>query len=432
VPQIEVEVTELTKRALDAAIETGKEARLWDKDVPSHFARIKPSGAATFFVQYVSPITGKKIRLKLGRYGVLTLNEARRLAKQKLGNVAEGRDPKAEQQALKTQTVSPTFAEFANIYVDDCKNGVVRYRGRPKKTSTIAIDEGRIERHLIPLLGDQDIASISRSDVLSAMDAIQRGETATEVKTRPRGVARVTGGAGTARRTIGLLGSIISHAVRMEHRADNPVHGVERSRDGQRMRTLTPQEYKCLGKALAQMLHEGSNPFAIAAIQALALTGCRKNEILALTHDAIDAHGGCVRLPSTKTGPQARVVGKPALDLLARLPHAGRHVFPASRGDGHLVGGPKIFAKACQAAKLDNVTLHTLRHSFASVALELGYSELTIGSLLGHASHSTTSRYAHHIDRTLREAADRVSKTVAERMEMTSLAGTISELKKAS
>ena len=92
-----------------------------------------------------------------------------------------------------------------------------------------------------------------------------------------------------------------------------------------------------------------------------------------------------------------------------------QYVFPAARGNGHLRDA-KVFRRAIEEAELEGIVLHTLRHSFASVALEMEFSELTIAGLLGHRAHSVTSRYAHHVDRALVAAADRVSATIAARM----------------
>jgi integrase len=60
-----------------------------------------------------------------------------------------------------------------------------------------------------------------------------------------------------------------------------------------------------------------------------------------------------------------------------------------------------------------DVTPHVLRHSFASIAADLGYSELTIASLLGHKKATITSKYAHHADAVLLQAADAVADRVA-------------------
>jgi site-specific recombinase XerD len=84
-------------------------------------------------------------------------------------------------------------------------------------------------------------------------------------------------------------------------------------------------------------------------------------------------------------------------------------VFPASHGDGHLVGLPKVLERICAKAGLEGVTLHVLRHSFAATAAEMGFSELTIAGLLGHSVPGITARYAHVPDSALVASADRVA-----------------------
>ncbi len=111
-------------------------------------------------------------------------------------------------------------------------------------------------------------------------------------------------------------------------------------------------------------------------------------------------------------------MGRVAMNMLNRLCASdnGPHVFPASRGDGHLVG-TKLIGKAFAKAGIDGATIHTLRHAFSTVAHELGYSEMTIAGLLGHHVYSVTGRYAHHVDHALIAAADKVSATIAARLE---------------
>ena len=87
-------------------------------------------------------------------------------------------------------------------------------------------------------------------------------------------------------------------------------------------------------------------------------------------------------------------------------------MFPADRGDGHFIGLPKVLTRLCERARLPKTNIHALRHTFASVAAELGYSELTIAGLLGHAAGSVTAGYVH-LDSALVAAADRVSAAIA-------------------
>ena len=88
-------------------------------------------------------------------------------------------------------------------------------------------------------------------------------------------------------------------------------------------------------------------------------------------------------------------------------------VFPADWGHGHFVGVVRVLNRLCVKAKLSDVTPHVLRHTFASVAGDLGFSELTIAGLLGHSARGVTQGYVH-LDSALVVAADRVSERIAE------------------
>ena len=414
-------MAKLRKRDLDAAQSVpGKSIRLWDDDPRGFGVYVKPSGVKSFFVQFRSPQTAKKRRYTIGQYGRLTIDQARTEAKDILSRVAKGEDPlktRADDK-LRARDTGQTMAEFCDDYMRDARAGLVTYRGRPKKAGTLAIDHGRIERHIKPLLGDKPARDITTRDIERTMHNIRLGKTAVNLRTGPRGRAVVTGGAGTASRTIGLLGSIFSYAVKLGIRSDNPVRGIERPADGTRDRVLSPGEYRRLGKVLDELESMGANKIALRAYRVLAMTGCRRGEIFGLKKSEIDSHNQCLRLADTKAGQQVRAIGRVALDVLAlsHFDEESEFVFPAGRGDGHLTD-IKIFKQALEAANFDGVLLHTLRHSFASVALELEYSEMTVAGLLGHHSHSVTSRYAHHVDRALIAAADRISAVIARRLE---------------
>jgi integrase len=309
------------------------------------------------------------------------------------------------------------MAEFCDDYMRDAEAGLVTYRGRAKRPSTIAVDRGRVDRHIKPLIGKKLVRGIMRRDIENVMHDIRLGKTAADVKTGYRGRAIVTGGASAAARTVRLLGSIFSYAIKQGIRTDNPVSGIALPADGKRDRVLTPDEYGRLGMALNAAEAAGRNLIAINAYRMLAVTGCRRGEIFGLRRSEVDDHRQCLRLIDTKSGPQVRAIGRDALELLSNCvsDSKGDYVFPASHGNGHLTDA-KLFRNVCDRADLTGVSLHTLRHSFASVALELEYSELTIAGLLGHKVNSLTSRYAHHVDRALVAAADRVAALISARM----------------
>lgn len=248
------------------------------------------------------------------------------------------------------------------------------------------------------------------------MYAVAEGETAVRIKTKKRGLARVRGGQGTTSRTVGLLGAIFTYAVRYRMCHDNPVHGITRFADGRREHRLSEDEYA----ALRQGEVEGIWPAAaaIAAARLLALTGWRSGEALALRKSDIDLGRRTARLADTKTGLSVRPLSDAACDVLRNLPPiVGDLVFPATRGDGRMIGFPKLWARIAKLGSLPaDVTPHVLRHSFASLAGDLGYSELTIAALVGHKGHSVTSRYVHAADAVLLAAADAVANRTAELM----------------
>ncbi|MFG1304825.1 site-specific integrase [Xanthobacter autotrophicus] len=144
------------------------------------------------------------------------------------------------------------------------------------------------------------------------------------------------------------------------------------------------------------------------------MTGLRRMEGPALGRSFLHDEEGSIRFPDTKSGAQTRVIGRAAVDLLLAQPQAGsRFFFPTDWGEGHFAGIVRVLNRVCARARLEDVTPHTLRHTFASAAGDRGFSELTIAALLGHASRGVTQRYIH-IDEALRLAADRVADEMAD------------------
>ena len=391
-----------------------KDVFLWDADVTRFGVRIKPSGVKSYLIQYRDQ-RRREDKHTIGRCDSMKLEDARKEARDNLAGVDKGRDPAAERKSLRE---SQTVGHLCDQYFAEAEAGKVFSRGKPKKASTLGIDRGRIDRHIKPLLGNKAIDELSRRDVEEFMNDVIDGKTEADIVTGPRGRARVTGGPGTAGKCVTLLSAIYTYAIRKGYLEQNPCRGVEKPADNKRERFLNPDEYKRLGAALSIAQAEGVSVVAINAIKTLALTGCRKSEVLSLKGAEIDVVGHALRLRDSKSGAQARPVGRTALDFMGELAREEKEawLFPADRGEGHRKDITKPMVKVCAIADLENITAHTLRHSFATVAHELGYSELTIGGLLGHSSNSVTARYVHHVDAALAQAADRVSTLIGERM----------------
>jgi integrase len=387
----------------------------WDggKGSVSGFGIRRRTGETVVYMLKYRTLDGRQRWHTIGRHGApWTPDTARDEALRLLGEVVTGDDPAGHKQERRK---AATVAELCEAYFEAAAAGRILTRGREaKKSSTLATDKGRIDRHIKPLLGRLKVSAVTRDDVESFMHAVTEGETKARIKTGKHGLARVTGGRGTATRTMGLLGAVFSFAMRRGLRADNPVHGVERHADGHRTRRLEDKEYGTFGEALRTM-PETAWPIAVAAAKFLTLTGWRRGEMLALKWSEVDLATRTARLGDTKTGASMRPLSHAACEVLRSLPRLGELAFPASIGADKPMGGfPKVWARIIKRAGLPaDVTPHVLRHSFASVAADLGFSELTIAALIGHKKASVTSKYAHHADAVLLAAADALSDRIA-------------------
>ncbi len=387
---------------------------IYDAELRGFGLRVRTTGAMTFILKYRNN-EGRQRFLTLGTYRPMTVREAREAAIKAKAQVSSNVDPLSE----KTKVRAPvTIAALCDQYLKGCDDGRIRFRRKTKSASSLQNDRSLIERHIKPLLGTRPIRQLKRHDVEIFMSDVLNGKTAARIKTRPRGVARVQGGPGIARKAVNLLSTVYNYAIREELVTLNPCVGVQTPPQQARTRWLNEIEYAALGEALLQAAQEGMNPIALAAIRALALTGCRKSEILTLKREELDLQSQCLRLSHTKTGAQIRPCGQAALNLMGDLikSHHSQWVFPGNGTGTGLVNIRKPLTRVCEIAKLEGVTAHVFRHSYATVAHELRYSELTIAGLLGHSAGSVTSRYAHHVDSALKSAADHVSTTIAHRM----------------
>ncbi|MEP7241547.1 MAG: site-specific integrase [Devosia sp.] len=396
----------LTKRNVDALAAEGRPRFYFDTELKGFGVKALPTGGKSFIVEYRPGGGGRnapKRRLTLGRYGALTVDEARDLAKSALARVHSGGDPGGDRARARAEV---TFAQVCDLYLEEgCET---------KKPSTLVSDRGRIARHIKPLLGKKRVGEITRADVEKFMRDVAAGKTAADVKTKKYGRAIVEGGKGTATRTVGLLGGIMTFAVDRQLRADNPVRGVKRYADRKGETFLSAAELAKVGAALTALETAGANPSAVAIIRLLAFTGARKGEIAGLRWSEVDLGRGYLRLGDSKTGAKVIPIGAPACEVLASVPviEGSDYVFPASSGDGRFQGVERVWRNVRTTAGFPTLRLHDLRHSFASVGLARGDALPIIGAILGHADVKTTSRYAHLADDPVKKAADEISRSV--------------------
>lgn len=419
----------LTKTVVDALQPRGSDYVTWCGALPGFGVRTRPTGRKAFIAQY--DFHGLTRKVTIGTYGTLTVEQAREKARAVLANAQLGVD---EAEAKAKRRAEMTVAELCDEYLaEGCDK---------KKASTIITDKGRIERHIKRLLGTKKIGDVMQGDIERFMRDVAKGKTATVLTNDKGNRVAVTGGKGTATRTVRLLGGIFTYAVKHGYIETNPRSGVELYADNKGKRYLSPDEFRRLGEVLQEaetvglpwVFNEGVNekhrpkkaenqrevisPYAVAAIRLLILTGCRLSEILKLKWENVDFNRGLLDLSDSKTGAKEVLLGAAALKVLADLPRIEGNPYVIV---GEAKGKPRSdlkrpWARITEYAGLNNpkpLRLHDLRHSFASIGVASGMGLPIVGKLLGHASPQTTARYAHIAEDASRRALNTIESTIA-------------------
>jgi hypothetical protein len=198
---VEVRRVNLTKRALDAVKPGAKDYQLWDTKIRGLGVRIYPSGAKSFILQYRNAARRTR-KIALGRYGTLTVDEAREKAIKLLGVILDGRDP-SEDKRDRRDTL--TVGQLADLYL---REGSIEKPN--KKLTSWETDRSNIDRHIRPLLGARLARGLTKMDVARFQFDVAAGKTAKDEKTGPRGRAIVRGGKGIASRTLSVLSAMMT------------------------------------------------------------------------------------------------------------------------------------------------------------------------------------------------------------------------------
>ena len=406
----------ITKRHVDALIPTNREYFVWDRDLKGFGLRVQPTGEKSYVVKYRAG-SGRKAptrRVTLGRVGTITPNDARKLAKVKLGSVAHGLDPAAVKAA---ERGALTLKELADLFLSEH----VEAKRKPRTASHY---RDILQRVVLPEFGTRQGEKIDTGDLARLH---------LRMKKRPY----------QANRMLAVVGSLYAFAGKRKlvPGGFNPVRGIDKYPEKGRERFLSGQELARLGgaireaetvgipwqvdttKATAKHVPKEKNrrtligKHAAAAIRLLIFSGARLREILHLRWEDVDLERGLLALPDSKTGKKAIVLNAPAMTVLAGLPHVGAYVI-AGQDAGTEREKPradlnKPWRSVAKRAGLAGLRIHDLRHTHASFGAGAGLGLPIIGKLLGHARPTTTQRYAHLDNDPVRRASERIGARLA-------------------
>jgi integrase len=378
-----------TDRLTDALIKrlpvpAAGNAIAWDALVTGLGARVTAAGHRAFVLDYRNR-AGRKRRYTIGSFPDWSVTGAREEARRLKRDIDGGGDPLAD---IEAERGAPTVADLIERFLAEHVS-----RKRPHTQYDY---RNVIARHIAPALGRLKVAEVSYSDI----DALHRKITKAGHPTQ-------------ANRVVAVVSKMFSLAIRWKMRPDNPAKGIERNAEHKRTRYLTAIELARLTDALAA--HPDQQ--AVDIFRLCLLTGCRSGEAMKARWDDIQLAAGIWNKPGSTTKQKTTHIvplSAPAKQLLARLRQRTNSpwVFPADSAPGHRVTVQKSWRAVCKAAKISELRVHDLRHSFASLAVNRGASLPLIGSLLGHATPVTSARYSHLFDTTQRATVESIGKLI--------------------
>jgi integrase/DNA-binding XRE family transcriptional regulator len=408
----------LTKRYIDSLAVTQTRAIHWDSGLKGFGLLLLPSGVRSFIYNYRSA-DGRKRRYTIGRFGALTVEQARARARELAGRVARGEDPAA---AAKSRRDAPTVSDL----LDDYLAKHVRVENAPK---TLESAQSAVKLHIRPALGALKVAAVTRQDV-------QRMHG--QMKDSPR----------AANLALAALSKAMTLAEDWEWRprGSNPCRGVKRYPEKRRSRFLSGDELVRLGHAMqeaetiglpwrerdgAKAKHRPKeenrrtlvSPRALAAIRLLLFTGARLSEIRELRWRDVDLERGTIALPGRKGGERlAHPISSMARQILEALPRvkllSGKPspwVLPAPKNPSKPLTR-SVVSNAWQAlrarAGIPDVRLHDERHTAGTFAGQTNANAFLIRDLLRHKTTATTNIYVNADEDPMRATFEAIGRRI--------------------
>jgi integrase len=382
---------------------------VWDEHCRGLCLLVRATGKATWTYRYRPRGGGARRRVRLGEYPSVGLAEARKRADKQRGKVADGADPQGETKAKRN---APTLSALIDRYLEAVEPH--------KKAATLALYRTYLRNMIEPTLGSRRAATITRNEVA---ELHRKLGSATPV---------------SANRAIVSLSGVFTCAGKagLVPEGFNPARGVDKFKEEGRERYLSTEELARLGNALRTAETEGlawpdgnggSSKHArkpenrktkltshvVGAFHLLLFTGCRLREILHLRWSEIDFERGLLLLSDSKTGRKVVVLNAPALQVLITLPRIGDFVILGDDPKKPRADLKKPWDLIRHNAGLEDVRIHDLRHTHASIGAGAGLGLPIIGKLLGHKHSDTTAKYAHLDADPLRRASDRIGSEIA-------------------
>ena len=390
----------LNRTNIERLAVTGSRYIVTDTEIPGFRIVVSAKGKKAFYLRYrVGGGRAGTIREpKIGDFGLVTPEQARKIALDWSSEVRSGGDPSNERQQRRA---APNMGMLFDRYL-------LEHATVHKKPSSVRNDRSIIKGHLTPVFGSLKVTEVAREDVIRFHRSLSD---------RPY----------QANRALALLSKAFSLAEYWGWRSDrtNPTLHVRKYPEEKRRRYLSTEESFRLSETLKRADKDGFLmvpdqdgelrrkpvlPQAVAVIRLLLFTGARAMEIISMRWEWLDIPNRELGLPESKIGFRIIHLNDAAVDVLNDIiaVPGNPYVITGNKEGSHLVNIKDPWKVIRDDAGLLNFRLHDLRHSFASYAVSSGMSLPIVGALLGHSQPSTTARYAHLASDPLKAAVQKI------------------------
>jgi integrase len=377
----------LTKTVVDAATLRAKEYELRDTVAPGFLLKVTPAGRKIFMVQYRTN-TGERRKPAVGRFGELTVEQARSIARDWLADVRKGKDPSTEKSAARD---APRVKELCTKFIEDYS----KPKNRPR---TVESNQGYIDRHIIPRFGTLKVREVIRSDVSSLI---------TRMKKTPI----------TANRVLSCLRKMFNMAEVWGFRDDgtNPCRHIPKYPESGKTRLITDDEMaRLFGYLERSDMERLEHPFLSLGIRLQFAFAARMSEIISMEWKWIDFVNRRVVWPDSKTGEISKPMSEDVIALLSNAPRleGSPYVVPSISKPGRPMSQTTYsrgWTRVLERARVPHVGTHGIRHRTTTEIANSGVPVKVGMQLTAHKTVTQFMRYVHTEDDPVRAAAETVA-----------------------
>ena len=377
----------LTKTVVDTAQPETDPYELRDAAVPGFLLKVTPSGRKVFMVAYVAN-NGQRRKPAIGRFGEITVEQARVIAQDWLADVRKGKDPSAEKSAARR---APTVKELFERFIAD-------YSEPRNKPSTVEANRGYGKLYIIPISAKLRSPTLRAPDISNLMKRMAKTPT-------------------NANRVLSAVRKMFNLAEVWGMRPDgsNPCRHIPKFPERGKTRLITDAELKRLYAYLNKAEAEGlEHPFILLAVRLQFEFAARMSEILKLEWAWVDLDNRRVEWPDSKTGGMSKPMSAEAVRLLEAAPRleSSPYVCPSIFDPNRPMSKHtyyKGWRRILERAGLPHIGTHGIRHRSATDIANSGIPVKVGMALTAHKTVTMFMRYVHTEDDPVRAAADAVA-----------------------